>query len=500
MSFFGFSDERRFDAGDYKRFALGAVLVVLFSAIAVATGLLLEVKDDIEIVKTESRPVSKAVKDLLADVPTGEPQTILLLGSDRRFADIKAKLRARSDTMIVARLDADDNAMAVMSIPRDLKVEIPGHGTRKINEAYELGGIELTIETIRELLAIDVNHVINVNFGGFRRAVNRLGCFYVDVDRRYFNDNSGPGEHYAAIDVKPGYQKLCGADALDYVRFRHADSDFIRAARQQSFLAEAKQQVALGTLFHDRKELLRIFGRYTESDIADRNTAEILGLIKLAYASSKSPVTEIQFPATDCEKDTCVEIDPVELAKTVGNFLEVRGDPTADPTKPKKPKRLRRTTKLAPGLGYAREAGENHVLAMSIRLEPLGLPVYFPKAIYVARGGGYSSGGGSPRSYEIFDREKKRYRAYRLVLYAGQLGQYYGVQGTTWKHPPILDNPTDERIIGGRRFRRYFDGKKIRLIAWETPQAVYWVSNTLTQTLTNRQMMEIARSLQRIGS
>ena len=135
---------------------------------------------------------------------------------------------------------------------------------------------------------------------------------------------------------------------------------------------------------------------------------------------------------------------------------------------------------------------------MSLRLEPLGLPVYFPKAIYVGgRGAGYASSG-SPRSYEIFDRNKNRYRAYRLVLYAGELGQYYGVQGTTWKAAPILDNPTDERIIGGRRFRRYFTGKKIRLMAWETPKAVYWVSNTLSLKLTNRQMMEIARSLQRI--
>ena len=472
------------------------MLIVLFSATAVATGILLEVDDDIRIFKEGSKPIPQ-VEDILADVPTGEPQTILLLGSDRRFADIRAKLKPRSDTIIVVRLDADENAMAIMSIPRDLEVEVPGHGTRKINEAYQLGGAKLTVETVTQLLAIDINHVINVNFGGFRRAVDRLECFYIDVDRRYFNDNTGPGPNYATIDLKPGYQKLCGSDALDYVRFRHDDSDFVRAARQQGFLSQAKSQVGLGTLFRDRKELLRIFGNYTETDIADSDTAEILGLLKLAYASSKSPVTEIQFPATDCEKDTCVEIDPVELANTVARFIEVRGDPTADPAKREPPKRLRRTTKLAPGLAFAQEAGENHVLAMSIRLEPLGLPVYFPKAIYVARGGGYSRNG-SPRSYEIFDRAKKRYRAYRIVLYAGELGQYYGVQGTTWKTPPILDDPTDERIIGGRRFRRYFDGKKIRLIAWETRQAVYWVSNTLSQKLTNRQMMEIARSLQRI--
>jgi LCP family protein required for cell wall assembly len=477
-----------------KKFALGAVLIVLFSATAVATGILLEVDSDIKAFKSGSKPIPE-VQDLLADVPAGDPQTILLLGSDRRFADI-GKVRPRSDTIIVVRLDADENAMAIMSIPRDLKVHVPGHGTRKINEAYHLGGAKLTITTVRELLNIDINHVINVNFGGFRRAIDRLGCVYIDVDRRYFNDNTGPGEKYATIDLKPGYQKLCGAKALDFVRFRHQDSDFVRAARQQAFLSQAKEQIGLGKLFGDRKELLRIFGRYTETDIAKSNTAEILGLIKLAYASSKSPVTEIEFPATDCKDRSCVEISGEDLTKTIVRFIDVRGDPNPSP-KPKKPKRLKRSRQLAPGLGYAQVQGENHVLAMSLRLDPLGLPVYFPKAIVVGRGAGYASTG-SPRSYEIFDRNRNRYRAYRLVLYAGELGQYYGVQGTTWKAAPILDNPTDERIIGGREFRRYFTGKKIRLMAWETPKAVYWVSNTLSLKLTNRQMMEIARSLQRI--
>jgi hypothetical protein len=73
------------------------------------------------------------------------------------------------------------------------------------------------------------------------------------------------------------------------------------------------------------------------------------------------------------------------------------------------------------------------------------------------------------------------------------------VQGTTWKAPPILDNPTDEVRMRHRTYQRYFDGHKLRLIAWKTPHAVYWVSNTLSKELTNAQMMDIARSLQRIG-
>jgi LCP family protein required for cell wall assembly len=486
-----------------RKFVLGSVLIVLFSAIAVASAILIELHSDLANLFPDKSDTAFG-NGAFDDVPAGDPQTILLLGSDRRFADIKAKIRPRSDTIIVVRLDPDKKATAVMSIPRDLKVAVPGHGTRKINEAYELGGAELTVRTVRKLLGIEINHGVNVNFGGFTRAVNRLGCVYADIDRRYYNDNSGAGPNYATIDLKPGYQKLCGQDALDYVRFRHEDSDFVRAARQQEFLRQAKEQIGLGKLFGDRRELLRIFGRYTDTDIARKNDAEVFGLMKLAYESSKSPITQIPFPATDSADHSFVRISRKSLRATVAKFIAVRGgerpigsgSASGGGGGKRRPKRLKSSTRLAPGLVAAKAEGEDHVLTMELRLEPLGLPVLFPR-VRLARGGYVRD---SPRSYEIFDRNKNRYRAYRIVLWSGVNGQYYGVQGTTWKAPPILDNPTDGRRIGNRTYRRYFDGSKLRLIAWETPKAWYWVSNSLTQQLTNQQMMDIARSTQRFGS
>jgi LCP family protein required for cell wall assembly len=472
-----------------KRFVLGGVLIVLLSAVAVATGLLLEVHKDIGFVREGSVPIP-GITGVLDNVPAGDPQTILLLGSDRRFGDGKDN-PPRSDTVIVVRLDPDKKATAIMSIPRDLKVQIPGIGTRKINEAYHDGGPNLTVRTVRQLLGIPINHVVNINFGGFARAVNRLGCVYADIDRRYFNARGGPGG-YATIDLKPGYQKLCGQDALDYVRFRHDDSDFVRAKRQQEFLGQAKEQVGLGRLFGDREELLKIFGRYTQTDIAQSNDAAILRLLKLGYESSKTPLTEIQFPATDGPDGPggFVFISPQSLADTVQRFLEVRG-PTPTVT-PRTPKRIKRSTGLAPGLVVRKAEGETQIINIAAKL--VGLPVYYPKARLVT--GGYA---GAPRSYDIFDRGRHKYRAYRIVLAQGEAGQYYGVQGTTWKAPPILDNPTDNVRMRGRSYQRYFDGRRIRMIAWKTPRAVYWVSNTLSAKLTNKQMMDIARSLQRIG-
>jgi LCP family protein required for cell wall assembly len=473
-----------------KKFAVGGVLIVMLSAIAVASTLLLEVHADLGFVREGSVPIP-GVQGVLDDVPAGAPQTILLLGSDRRFGDGNGN-PPRSDTIIVVRLDPDKKATAIMSIPRDLKVEIPGVGTRKINEAYHAGGPKLTVRTVRKLLGIPIHHVVNVNFGGFSRAVNRLGCVYADIDRRYFNDRGGPGG-YATIDLKPGYQKLCGQDALDYVRFRHADSDFVRAERQQAFLGQAKEQIGLGRIFGDRQELLKIFGRYTQTDIAQSNDAAILRLLKLAYESSKTPLTEIPFPATDAPGGF-VEISPGELTKTVLRFIEVRATGTAAAGASKQPpKRIKRSAGLAPGLVLRTAEGETHVIDIAAKLTDL--PVYFPAARLAT--GGYARD--SPRSYDIFDRGRNKRRAYRIVLAQGEAGQYYGVQGTTWKAPPILDNPADHVLMRNRTYQRYFDGHRIRMIAWKTPKAVYWVSNTLSLKLTNKQMMDIARSLQRVG-
>jgi LCP family protein required for cell wall assembly len=478
-----------------KKFVIGAVLIVLLSATAVASAVLLEVDKSIEVFQEASIPIPD-IENELDKVDPGSPQTILVLGSDRRFGD--GKIPARSDTIIVVRLDPDKNATAIMSIPRDLRVDIPGHGRDKINAAYAEGGPKLTVRTVKALLNLPISHVVNVNFGGFQRAVNRLGCVYVDIDRRYFNANGGP-TGYATIDLKPGYQKLCGKDSLDFVRYRHTDDDFVRAARQQEFLRQAKDQIGLGRIFGDRNELLKIFGRYTQTDIAHNNDAAILRLLKLGYESSKHPIREIRFRGGQSPDGDYVEISPDDLRRTVDEFIDVGlGGPAAPlpgedaPQRPK-PKHIKTRRTLAPGLVIRKEEGENHVLDITTKLP--NLPVYFPK-VRLARGGYVKD---SPRSYDIYDRNKNKYRAYRIVLSEGDNGQYYGVEGMTWKAPPILDNPTDEVRMRKRTYQRYFDGHRIRLIAWKTDKAVYWVSNTLSKSLTNMQMMDIARSLQRIG-
>jgi polyisoprenyl-teichoic acid--peptidoglycan teichoic acid transferase len=490
--------------GMYKRFALAGVLITLLTAGAVASAGLLEVDQLVTIVEQESRGhVIPGLKGALDDVPAGRPQTILVLGSDRRFVDIKQDNPARSDTMMLVRLDPSKEATAVMNIPRDLKVpiQVPGGGidTTKINAAYSYGGPALAVKTVSALLHIPINHVVNVNFGGFERAVNRLGCVYVDVDRRYYHSNAGVpvSGQYAEINVPAGYQKLCGEKSLDYVRFRHADDDLVRAARQQDFLRQAKDQIGLGRLFGDRKELLRIFGRYTDTDL--HSNAAILRLLKLAFESSGHPIREVRF-RSDVGPEF-VTATPQQIQTSKQEFLHVKatrgsrglGRSAVRQSKKAKRRAARRSPGLPTGVINDRIAAENLVAQASGKVS---FPFYYPRA-RLSRGT-YTTDG-SPRVYDIYDGHHRRHRAYRIVIGAGLNGQYYGVQGTDWKSPPILDDPSEEVRMAGRTYQLFYDGSRLRLVAWRTPHAVYWVSNSLSETLSNKQLLAIARSLSRVG-
>jgi LCP family protein required for cell wall assembly len=475
--------------GMWKRFLLGAAVVVVLGATATATAALLQVKDVVDIYSANSRPIP-GIAEALDDVAPGKPQTILVLGSDRRYADIKPKNPVRSDTIILVRLDPDREATAVLNIPRDLKVDITlPNGkvvTDKINGAYARGGPKLTVKTVKALLGIPINHVVNVHFGGFRRAVNRLGCVYVDVDRRYFNDNSPPVGSpvpYAAIDIQPGYQKLCGQDSLDYVRYRHFDTDFVRAARQQDFLRQAKEQIGVGRLFSDRKTLLRIFATYTQADL--RSNSAILRLLKLVALSAGNPVRTVRFRGE--AGDTYVTATQEQILRTVDEFLNVEASTGPRAGARRKRRAKQRRGELAPGLRRDRVAGEDQAISAAPKIP---FPVYFPTVSLT--GARYYK---VPRTYDVYDRARHRYRAYRIVAEAPGIGEYYGIQGMSWTAPPILDNPSESRRMAGRTYDLYFDGSRLRIVALRTKRAVYWVSNTLLNSLTNAQMLGIARSL-----
>jgi len=230
------------------RLALGILgwlaTVILVCAAGVAGGAYLYLHETVAAVAPKSADVKITAKRL--DLPiAGEPATALVIGYDHRANETKGT-PSRSDTLMLIRANPKNQTISLLSFPRDLRAEIvcPGKPTytTKINAAYAECGSRGTLETIRNLTGVPVNYLITVNFRGFTQVVDKLGGMWMDVDRRYLNTHSGP-TGYATINLQPGYQKLTGSQALDYVRFRHTDSDLYRNARQQGFVRALKDQI-----------------------------------------------------------------------------------------------------------------------------------------------------------------------------------------------------------------------------------------------------------------
>jgi LCP family protein required for cell wall assembly len=232
------------------KFFLGLLVIVLMVAGGAAGGLYLYGHDFAAATAPHSRAMKEA-SNRLDYVSPDRPAVALVIGSDHRFID--GKEPGRSDTLMLIRTDPTTDTVSMLSFPRDLRVEIhcPGHGTfaDKINAAYSTCGPSGPLETVKALTNVPINYLIGVNFVGFVDAVNKLGGVYMDVDRRYFNNHTGP-TGFAAIDLKPGYQKLNGKQALDFVRYRHTDSDLYRVARQQMFVRSSKERLARFSKFH----------------------------------------------------------------------------------------------------------------------------------------------------------------------------------------------------------------------------------------------------------
>ncbi|HEX5583826.1 LCP family protein [Gaiella sp.] len=221
-----------------------AALVLCVLVGGTAAGAYLYLHESVAAVAPKSVEVKAAAKQLDVPLP-GQPATALVIGYDHRANESKGT-PSRSDTIMLVRADPSAKTISLLSFPRDLRVDIycPGESVYrdKVNAAYSNCGAQGTLQTIRKLTGLSINYIITVNFRGFRQLVDKLGGVWMDIDRRYYNDHGGP-EGYAKINLQPGYQLLTGYKALDFVRFRHTDSDIYRNARQQQFIRAFKNQI-----------------------------------------------------------------------------------------------------------------------------------------------------------------------------------------------------------------------------------------------------------------
>jgi LCP family protein required for cell wall assembly len=240
---------KRRGLGLVGRILLFALLIVLGVAIATAGAAFLWFHETVSGLRAHTPAMRIAQKQLAVSLP-GHAAIGLIIGYDARTYGVDASNISRSDTVMLVRADPVTKTITLLSIPRDLGVDVycPKQaatvGYQKINQAYADCGPGGTVDTVKHLTGFPINYVIRVNFRGFTQIVDKLGGVWLNIDRRYFHVNDGSiAQDYSNINIQPGYQLLDGSDALSFVRYRHTDDDYHRIARQQQFIRAFKDEL-----------------------------------------------------------------------------------------------------------------------------------------------------------------------------------------------------------------------------------------------------------------
>lgn len=610
----------------------GRILVWLVVALAVvvaglAGGLYLYGHETLNAVAAHSKPVRDAQK-ILSELPSpSQPAIALIAGYDHRAGTgTNSYAGSNSDTLMLVRADPTTDTLSLLSLPRDLVVPIYCSGDvvaahDRINAAWALCGAEGprgTLDTMEHLTGLKINYLITLDFHGFKQIVNRLHGVYMNVDRRYYNP---PDSGYATINLQPGYQKLDGGEALQYVRFRHTDSDIYRTARQQLFLDALKSRLSrtlsiteipriigalkgnveigrggggapslaeiqayaglayhlpAGHLFRDAIDTSQLLpygpsgaeliasqsavdqavSAFLHPDVTlpTRANAQALGITTKAKKQRALKPSEIstlvlnagnvageaantgyllrqlgyrtkQLPASvpanapSQTLDTTVYYDPIqprakqaaeqlrplfgahtrvaELSPAIAPYAQQAGNPltvvafgrsfggslttptSAQPTPP------REAASVSDGVGAT-------LSALQSVSSQAGLRLMVPHEI--AAGSQLSSESGL-RVY----RPLLHQRAVVLTFVTPVGNVYWQIEESTWNSAPILAHPTGHATLGGRRYDLYTNGGHIQMIVLRTPNASYWVVNTLLNALSNETMIAIAKSLQPLG-
>lgn len=240
-----------------------------------------------EVILAAATPAPAAAPPLgLAQPPAaGAPVTVLLLGIDRRPGEGGP---ARMDAIIIARLDPQQRRVALLSLPRDLMVTIPGYGQARINAASvygeiysELGGGAASARnTVSALLGIPIDYVVHIDFQGFIKAVDAIGGVTVDVPRELYDPQYPTMDYgYTTVHFEPGPQHMDGETALKYARVRHADSDFERTQRQQQVILAAVAQLRGQNVLQQLNSVASISGAlrgYLAFDIPEERIAALV--------------------------------------------------------------------------------------------------------------------------------------------------------------------------------------------------------------------------------
>ncbi len=283
------------------------VLAVAVLVSGAAGGLYLYAHESLASVAPTDKPTINAVRKLSIPAPS-KPAIALVAGYDHRAGTgTNSFAGSNSDTLMLLRADPTNNTLSLLSFPRDLWVPIYCHGdtattTDRVNSAWSLcgnNGPYATVDTMEHLTGLNINYLITLDFHAFKQIVNHLHGVYMNVDRRYYIPlHTGT----SAINLHPGYQKLVGGQALEYVRYRHTDSDIYRTGRQQLFLEALKSRLKTGLSITDAPKLIRDLKQNVEVARGGGGSVtigELESYLGLAYHLQAGHLFRNQIPLAD---------------------------------------------------------------------------------------------------------------------------------------------------------------------------------------------------------
>jgi LCP family protein required for cell wall assembly len=257
-------DRKRREPGQKRRLFRGPWTVgrvIKYVLVAIASWLLLSLVLFLISAQIETGNLPSSASDALTSGPNMVfgADNVLILGTDQRPTGSKEPgantqdAGSRTDTIMLWRIGGGTSRR--LSIPRDTAVDIPGHGTNKINAAYAFGGPALTIKTVEAFTGIKINHVIIVNLAAFPQFVDAIGGVDVTTGKVCATISGGASNGGFTLNLNPGTHHLSGIQALTYARMREnscnpADSDLTRVQHQQQILNGIKGQLfTFGTFF-----------------------------------------------------------------------------------------------------------------------------------------------------------------------------------------------------------------------------------------------------------
>lgn len=216
-------------------------------------------------------------------------KNIVVLGCDSRPEDNDT---GRSDTLFVVMLDPKTKESAFLSIPRDTRVKIKGHGWDKINHAFAYGGETLTRDTVQNFLGLHIDNYVVVDFKGFQGLVDAIGGVDIDVEKRmyYYDDWDG-----FKVDLYPGQQHMDGKTAIQYVRYRDEEGDIGRITRQQKFLKAVYDKILSPAIITKLPGLIKSISTMLNTDLS---VSELVDLAKAMKSMKDGGVHMAMVPGT----------------------------------------------------------------------------------------------------------------------------------------------------------------------------------------------------------